>query len=107
MLGGTEKARGWTTTALRPVTTPRSDSNRHCADFKNGGLGFSDQRRQAAKTTYIACETAIFDVASTVPNGVLPARVQEIAEVTTMRVEPEFFVPPTPGALARRAAGPQ
>lgn len=40
-----------------------------------------------------------------VSEGVLPARVQEIAEVTTTRVEPELFVPPRPGAVARRATG--
>lgn len=40
-----------------------------------------------------------------VSEGVLPARVQEIAEVTTTRVEPEFYVPPRPGAQARRATG--
>lgn len=40
-----------------------------------------------------------------VSEGLLPARVQEIAEVTTTRVEPELYVPPQPGALARRATG--
>ncbi|MFN8031867.1 MAG: ATP-binding protein [Mycobacterium sp.] len=40
-----------------------------------------------------------------VSDGVLPARIQEIAEVTTTRVEPELFVPPQPGAPARRATG--
>lgn len=40
-----------------------------------------------------------------VSEGVLPARVQEIAEVTTTRVEPELYVPPRPGAVARRATG--
>lgn len=40
-----------------------------------------------------------------VSDGVLPARIQEIAEVTTTRVEPELFVPPRPGATARRATG--
>ena len=38
-------------------------------------------------------------------DGVLPARIQEIAEVTTTRVEPELYVPPQPGAPARRATG--
>ena len=42
-------------------------------------------------------------------DGVLPAQVQEIAEVTTTRVEPECYVPPRPGALGlprhRRRAG--
>ncbi len=40
-----------------------------------------------------------------VSDGVLPARVQEIAEVTTTRVEPELYVPPRPGAVVRRASG--
>lgn len=40
-----------------------------------------------------------------VSDGVLPAQVQEIAEVTTTRVEPELFVPPRPGSVARRATG--
>lgn len=40
-----------------------------------------------------------------ISDGVLPAQVQEIAEVTTTRVEPECYVPPRPGATARRATG--
>jgi uncharacterized protein len=40
-----------------------------------------------------------------VAEGVLPAHVQEIAEVTTTRVEPECYVPPTPGSEVRRATG--
>jgi DNA helicase HerA-like ATPase len=40
-----------------------------------------------------------------IDDGVLPAQVQEIAEVTTTRVEPEVYVPPTPGAPVRRATG--
>jgi DNA helicase HerA-like ATPase len=40
-----------------------------------------------------------------IDEGVLPAQVQEIAEVTTTRVEPECYVPPTPGAPAHRATG--
>ncbi|OBF48796.1 ATP-binding protein [Mycolicibacterium monacense] len=40
-----------------------------------------------------------------ISDGVLPARVQEIAEVTTTRVEPECYVPPRPGSIARRATG--
>src|SRR3954452_19411922 len=38
-------------------------------------------------------------------DGVLPAQVQEIAEVTTTRVEPECYVPPVPRAPAKRATG--
>ncbi|HVT70054.1 MAG TPA: ATP-binding protein, partial [Trebonia sp.] len=37
--------------------------------------------------------------------GVLPARTQEIAEVSTTRVEPEVYVPPRPGEVVRRATG--
>src|ERR1044072_1779870 len=40
-----------------------------------------------------------------VADNVLPAFVQEIAEVTTTRVEPECYVPPLPGAGVRRATG--
>ena len=40
-----------------------------------------------------------------IADGVLPAQVQEIAEVTTTRVEPECYVPPLPGAQVRRATG--
>lgn len=40
-----------------------------------------------------------------IADGVLPAHVQEIAEVTTTRVEPECYVPPLPGSAARRATG--
>jgi hypothetical protein len=40
-----------------------------------------------------------------IAEGVLPAQVQEIAEVTTTRVEPECYVPPRPGEVARRATG--
>lgn len=40
-----------------------------------------------------------------IADGVLPAQVQEIAEVTTTRVEPEYYVPPRPGEPVRRATG--
>src|SRR5262245_50548850 len=40
-----------------------------------------------------------------IADGMLPAQVQEAAEITTTRVEPEVYVPPTPGALVRRAGG--
>jgi hypothetical protein len=40
-----------------------------------------------------------------IAGGVLPARVQEIAEVSTTRVEPEVYVPPSPGEIVRRATG--
>jgi DNA helicase HerA-like ATPase len=40
-----------------------------------------------------------------VADNVLPAHVQEIAEVTTTRVEPECYVPPLPGEEVRRATG--
>lgn len=40
-----------------------------------------------------------------IADGVLPAHVQEIATVSTTRVDPECYVPPRPGELVRRAAG--
>jgi DNA helicase HerA-like ATPase len=40
-----------------------------------------------------------------VADGTLPATVQEAAEITTTRVEPEVYVPPTPGAVVHRAQG--
>jgi hypothetical protein len=40
-----------------------------------------------------------------IADGVLPAQVQEVTEVTTTRVEPECYVPPRPGEWARRATG--
>jgi DNA helicase HerA-like ATPase len=40
-----------------------------------------------------------------IADGMLPAMVQEAAEVTVTRVEPEVYVPPLPGALAYRAEG--
>jgi DNA helicase HerA-like ATPase len=40
-----------------------------------------------------------------IADGVLPAHVQEIAEITTTRVDPECYVPPMPGCPAFRATG--
>ena len=40
-----------------------------------------------------------------IADGVMPAQVQEIAEVTTTRVDPECYVPPRPGESAYRADG--
>ena len=40
-----------------------------------------------------------------VADGVLPAETVEAAEVSTTRLEPETFVPPSPGAPVRRAVG--
>jgi uncharacterized protein len=40
-----------------------------------------------------------------IAGGSLPANVQEVAEITTTRVEPEIYVPPLPGEVARRAQG--
>ncbi len=40
-----------------------------------------------------------------ISEGILPAQVQETAEVTATRVDPECFVPPVPGAIAHRATG--
>ncbi|MBO0868835.1 MAG: ATP-binding protein [Micromonosporaceae bacterium] len=46
-------------------------------------------------------ESDVFAIA----DGTLPAQVQEAAEITTTRVDPEVYVPPTPGAVVHRAAG--
>ena len=46
-------------------------------------------------------DSDVFDIS----DGHLPAKVQEAAEVTVTRVEPEVFVPPRPGDAVRRAAG--
>ncbi len=40
-----------------------------------------------------------------ISDGILPANTQEIAEVTTTRVDPECYVPPRPGEPAHRATG--
>lgn len=40
-----------------------------------------------------------------IADGILPANTQEVAEITTTRVEPEFYVPPLPGSPACRATG--
>src|SRR5690349_8737405 len=40
-----------------------------------------------------------------IADGTLPAQVQEAAEITTTRVDPEIYVPPAPGAVVRRASG--
>jgi hypothetical protein len=40
-----------------------------------------------------------------IAEGMLPAQVQETAEVTTTRVDPEIYVPPSPGAVVHRATG--
>src|SRR5258706_3863310 len=51
-------------------------------------------------------EGATFDSdVFSIADGTLPAQVQEAAEITTTRVEPEIYVPPEPGALVRRASG--
>jgi DNA helicase HerA-like ATPase len=46
-------------------------------------------------------ESDVFAIAE----GTLPAQVQEAAEITTTRIDPELYVPPSPGALVYRAAG--
>ncbi len=38
-----------------------------------------------------------------IADGVLPGEAIEVAEITVSRVEPEIYVPPLPGAEARRA----
>lgn len=40
-----------------------------------------------------------------IADGVMPAQVQEVAEVTTTRVDPERYVPPRPGSSVARATG--
>lgn len=40
-----------------------------------------------------------------ITDGVLPAQVQELAEISTTRVDPECYVPPRPGSPVRRATG--
>jgi DNA helicase HerA-like ATPase len=40
-----------------------------------------------------------------IADGILPATVQEVAEITTTRVDPEYYVPPRPGEAAVRASG--
>jgi hypothetical protein len=40
-----------------------------------------------------------------IADGVLPAEVSEAARVLATRVEPEVYVPPTPGTAVRRATG--
>ena len=51
-------------------------------------------------------EGALFDSdVFAIADGTLPAQVQEAAEITTTRVQPEVYVPPAPGAVVRRAEG--
>jgi len=51
-------------------------------------------------------EGAVFDSdVFSIADGTLPAQVQEAAEITVTRVDPELYVPPAPGALVRRATG--
>lgn len=40
-----------------------------------------------------------------IQQGMLPAEVSEVAEVTVTRVEPEVYVPPRPGTAVSRATG--
>ncbi|MEV4620090.1 ATP-binding protein [Asanoa sp. NPDC049573] len=51
-------------------------------------------------------EGAVFDSdVFSIADGTLPAQVQEAAEISVTRVDPEFYVPPAPGALVHRATG--
>ncbi|MEV0716114.1 ATP-binding protein [Asanoa sp. NPDC050611] len=51
-------------------------------------------------------EGAVFDSdVFSIADGTLPAQVQEAAEITVTRVDPELYVPPAPGALVHRATG--
>lgn len=40
-----------------------------------------------------------------IADGMLPAQIQEAAEITVTRVDPEIYVPPSPGAPVHRADG--
>ena len=40
-----------------------------------------------------------------IADGTLPAQVQEAAEITTTRVDPEVYVPPPPGAVGAPGRG--
>jgi uncharacterized protein len=51
-------------------------------------------------------EGALFDSdVFAIADGTLPAQVQEAAEITTTRVDPEVYVPPSPGSVVYRAEG--
>jgi hypothetical protein len=51
-------------------------------------------------------EGAVFDSdVFAIADGTLPAQVQEAAEITVTRVDPEVYVPPSPGAPVHRATG--
>jgi DNA helicase HerA-like ATPase len=51
-------------------------------------------------------EGAVFDSdVFLIADGTLPATIQEAAEITTTRVDPEVYVPPSPGAIVHRAQG--
>jgi uncharacterized protein len=51
-------------------------------------------------------EGAVFDSdVFQIADGTLPAQVQEAAEITVTRVDPELYVPPAPGAPVHRAVG--
>ncbi|GIF74812.1 ATP-binding protein [Asanoa siamensis] len=51
-------------------------------------------------------EGAVFDSdVFSIADGTLPAQVQEAAEITVTRVDPELYVPPAPGAMVHRATG--
>ena len=69
--------------------------------------GFGPVRTSGVVTQVVARhEGASFGSdAFLIAEGVLPANTQEVAEVTTTRVDPEVYVPPLPGVPARRATG--
>jgi DNA helicase HerA-like ATPase len=69
--------------------------------------GFGDVVTSGVVTEVVARhEGAVFgsDV-FLIADGILPATMQEIAEITTTRVDPECYVPPGPGKAAYRASG--
>ena len=77
------------------VTTPRAARRREPVTI----AGVVTQVR--ARHEGASFDSDVFAIA----DGTLPAQVQEAAEITTTRVEPEIYVPPAPGALVRRAGG--
>jgi hypothetical protein len=51
----------------KPTSASAGRTHRHRTDFKNGSVGFCDQRSQVAGKQHIACKAAVSGVASTVP----------------------------------------
>jgi uncharacterized protein len=85
------------------VVTQRDLPDRAGPAFPQGGVvtisGVVTQVR--ARHEGAQFDSDVFAIA----DGTLPAQVQEAAEITTTRVDPEVYVPPEPGAQVRRATG--